>query len=819
MEVQEKDDVFSATEGQTTVAFSDWTKKLKFDRSFTAKLILSDEKTKGFYVEIATALLSYEKVRSTVGWSGVSFTRGRERAAFIAIVGKTLCVYLAEEIEDSESRYKAKDVSAVKKRAKTPALYKIKSNGAKNYLLARIDGMASVGGWTKKTDGEGRVFAHAFKTDTFQNLITRGLIRVIRSNTSEKNAPSFEETEKNESRKKGLFEDTADVVGELFSRHGAYGNILKTLSEGEGSASFTQRKILRSVDEIWVRAIEDCISSLDELIRNPNHFIAETEEVLPIEKTKRVSGRSIVHLCRHTDYLSVGRDGDMTPTKMLNVFREDSLLTYENKFLNTLVHRLYTFVSRRYKIAEEYGADEKTDAFTFENNFTHGEGKGRVVITVEYSERNLDKNAKKVLSGTGLWQRVERLHDIVTGYIHSSFCKEMDRNFVKPPILRTNAIIKNKYFRECLALWEFIESYDDAGYGIVVEEKSKELSAEHIRAAYEGAAMQYALFRRAAEEGFEEEEESFSVEPTLRVSERREEKKTEEFWIEKDDEAIDDDITFALQVALAADEKGRTGEERSTFMRKSFPAKLRSADEELKERYVALSNALLAYKKVRMRESLKYAAFYYGRKPLLKITIGGKALKLYFALDSEKMPQKYFATDVSDKKSFADTPTCLKVKGKRSVLYAQEAIKLLAQEYDLTKGEGGGTLAATDYKEEPLVDMLQKGWITFATKKEFTGGYEKGISFGSVKNKKAEELAKAVETLSVSEGKTALYERDKTPTERTAESERTAREIANLIRPTGNYEKPTEYGLDDATAFITDDMQSKDREEDEEKRQ
>lgn len=30
-----------------------------------------------------------------------------------------------------------------------------------------------------------------------------------------------------------------------------------------------------------------------------------------------------------------------------------------------------------------------------------------------------------------------------------SFVKSMDRNFVRPPIMRTNAIIKNKYFREC----------------------------------------------------------------------------------------------------------------------------------------------------------------------------------------------------------------------------------------------------------------------------------------------------------------------------------------------------------------------------------
>ena len=36
---------------------------------------------------------------------------------------------------------------------------------------------------------------------------------------------------------------------------------------------------------------------------------------------------------------------------------EDSLLTYENKFLNTLINRLYMFVNKRYKVAKEYGVE------------------------------------------------------------------------------------------------------------------------------------------------------------------------------------------------------------------------------------------------------------------------------------------------------------------------------------------------------------------------------------------------------------------------------------------------------------------------------
>lgn len=44
--------------------------------------------------------------------------------------------------------------------------------------------------------------------------------------------------------------------------------------------------MLRCIDETWIKAVEESLPALDELIRNPSHFIAETEEILPIEMTK-----------------------------------------------------------------------------------------------------------------------------------------------------------------------------------------------------------------------------------------------------------------------------------------------------------------------------------------------------------------------------------------------------------------------------------------------------------------------------------------------------------------------------------------------------
>ena len=52
-------DSVNAAEAKSSAAFSDWTQKLRFDRSFSAKLILSDPKIKEYYAEIATEILKY----------------------------------------------------------------------------------------------------------------------------------------------------------------------------------------------------------------------------------------------------------------------------------------------------------------------------------------------------------------------------------------------------------------------------------------------------------------------------------------------------------------------------------------------------------------------------------------------------------------------------------------------------------------------------------------------------------------------------------------------------------------------------------------
>lgn len=824
---------FTATEEKPSAAFSDWTQKLKFDRSFTAKLLLSEQNVKEYYAALATELLSYEKVRARVGWSGVTFTAGRNRVASVTIVGKTLRIYLALDPSEAENgRYKAKDASDVKSRASTPSLLVVRSDGAKRHAEKLVAEACEKQGLKKSASPAAPVTAEAFRRDTFDNLVARGLIRIVRKqrreiadNVAGETAQDIADV-KPQIRRKDDYDVTLEKVNALLSDSSPYTRALNALSEGDGKIRFSEKLILRSIDEIWVKAIEDALAAIDALIRNPRRYIAETEVVLPIELTKKISGRSIAHLGSHTNMIRLDERGEVTPMKMLNIFREDSILTYENKFLNTLIHRLYLFINRRYNVALKQGVDEKNRSLEYENDFTDGEGKCKIKLVIEYSERSDGADVKNTLFDTGLWKRVEKLNDVVTGYVNSSFCKSMERNFVRPPIMRTNAISKNKYFRECLALWEFIESYDDAGYGLTIDEKVSAVSDEYLKEIYEWSATQYAAFRRHAEHGYgDEENNEYVVRPDYSVAEDTSARKYAEKFVEEREsgEIGGDETAFAVAVALRADELAPS-DDFTTVEGKSysFNAKIRLADDKTKENFATFANALLAFDKVKMRISRKYATFCAGRKTLARVVANEKSLKAYIALEPSSIDEKFFAEDVSEVKSLADTPAKITIKGERSLKRALVLLGRVASENSLSERKKPvAPITAADFTALSAEEMLERGWIKTRRYEKYVGGY--GLpSFGPGRSVYTEVAAAAAKERAVAEDTTRRSSYDERVDDDVKENalkgakdnsraraDGTADEIEKFIRPSGDYSRPTDYGVDDASAFIDDDKENR----------
>lgn len=295
-----------------------------------------------------------------------------------------------------------------------------------------------------------------------------------------------------------VYEDTTYFIDSIVSDYPAVSGILGMMRDGNATIELKKRYLLRAIDEQWVNIIEDTLPALDVIIRNPRKFIEEREEIVPIEFARNTSARSVQHLSQHTNMISSFENGEVTPSKILNVFREETMMTYENKFINTLINRLYAFVNRRYEIAKKAGQDEKTTSIDFKENFEHGNVKVRLNFRVEIAESADDPDDKVERNYTftsDLWRRVEKLNSIITMYAESEFCQNMGKAYIRPPVQRTNAILKNREFRQCLALWQFIEGYDEAGYSMLIQENLESVDDAYIKELYSTLALQYLIFR------------------------------------------------------------------------------------------------------------------------------------------------------------------------------------------------------------------------------------------------------------------------------------------------------------------------------------
>ena len=71
----------------------------------------------------------------------------------------------------------------------------------------------------------------------------------------------------------------------------------------------------------WLDIMEDTIKYIDNILRNPNRFIVNEEDVIKIELARRVTVESIKHLSKNTNLIQDidKKTGDVKPSKILNI--------------------------------------------------------------------------------------------------------------------------------------------------------------------------------------------------------------------------------------------------------------------------------------------------------------------------------------------------------------------------------------------------------------------------------------------------------------------------------------------------------------------
>ncbi|MGN1062100.1 MAG: hypothetical protein ACI4RO_03140, partial [Candidatus Scatosoma sp.] len=132
---------------------------------------------------------------------------------------------------------------------------------------------------------------------------------------------------------------------------------------------------------------------------------------------------------------------------------------------------------------------------------------------------------------------------------------------------------------------------------------------------------------------------------------------------------------------------------------RSFTAKLKQSDDETKQRYSEIKNALLSYKKVKSTVSWTGDRFNLGRKTIAKMGIRGKTLCIYFALDPKDPAYKqtvYNQRDMSEQKAHEKTPFMMKIKSDLAVKRAIRLADTVTAQCNAVKKKD---FTAVDYKK------------------------------------------------------------------------------------------------------------------------
>ena len=157
--------------------------KIRYNKSFTAKLIQSKDEAKDYYSELKNYILSFKfakkQISDKISWKHESFRLGRDILVKMIIKGKTLCLCLPLNANDyADSKYHVEDKSDKKSYFATPTMYRIKNPRRASHAKDLIDVvMAKFGG--EKSELDFVDYTKDYPYEELKPLISRQLIKVL----------------------------------------------------------------------------------------------------------------------------------------------------------------------------------------------------------------------------------------------------------------------------------------------------------------------------------------------------------------------------------------------------------------------------------------------------------------------------------------------------------------------------------------------------------------------------------------------------------------------------------------------------------------
>lgn len=270
---------------------------------------------------------------------------------------------------------------------------------------------------------------------------------------------------------KKYYNQIKEQVASINENNKFYNELKNSIKSGKQEIYQKRIKESQVFDSLWIETIEMYMENLDKIVRNPRFVMQANEEVMRIERAKKITSRTISHLSAHTENVQTIRDdGVVVPSKILSTTYDDTLNTYENRFIKTLISKLAAFIEIRYNAVKDSITTYQSDRLNVNSSFAWRNYKVECVVDMKVTEEVDDELNRRNLE---LLKRIETLRMYVMGFVNSTLFKELRNTLpVTSPILRTNIILKNVDYNACLKLWQFMDSYRQLGVNVDYVEKN-----------------------------------------------------------------------------------------------------------------------------------------------------------------------------------------------------------------------------------------------------------------------------------------------------------------------------------------------------------
>ena len=295
-----------------------------------------------------------------------------------------------------------------------------------------------------------------------------------------------------------LYLKYVNKVGKTLENDRYFQYLFEMVQAGSTTLQQNHTVLHKQVDERWLGVIEESLDALNRITEHPRRFVTSNEEVVPVALARKITADSVRHLSMNTQFIASSKDGEIQPTKILNVTVEETYDLYENRFIYHLIQRLVTFIDKRTDVIFWSTGDETCN--TLQMHSKVDDAYEQIEYKLEMKVKNTQSFAENDSDNMSVFMRIDRVRRMVMALRTSAFCDLMKGCArVRSPIQRTNTIMKDPDYRVCYRLWQFLESYDEVGYSIEEQDTPLEFDEEYQIQLFSNLITNYTVFKSLLE--------------------------------------------------------------------------------------------------------------------------------------------------------------------------------------------------------------------------------------------------------------------------------------------------------------------------------